>query len=456
MPSVYCWTILTGSTADTPHAMGVCRERSTAVSHAESYLLRGDGFLASIEVARPSISTHTLDPCYERTDLSWIGRRTRAGTVAWSTIPGRAPAEPMRQDGAMKLRIFTEPQQGASYATLRAVAKEAENLGFDGFFRSDHYLKMGDVSGLPGPTDAWATLAALAAETTRVRLGTLMTSATFRLPGPLAIAVAQVDEMSGGRVELGIGAGWYEAEHTAYGIPFPSLAERFGKFSEQLAVITGLWETPPGQTFSFDGQYYQVTDSPGLPKPAQRPRPPVIVGGAGARRTPALAARYADEFNAPFKSVADSGALFDRVSSACAEAGRDPESMIFSAAQVVCCGRDSTELERRAAAIGREVGELRENGLAGTPEEIVAKLEEFASVGASRLYLQILDLNDLEHLELIASAVGPAAGAIRVREKAAGGADRNIVLYRIILAARTQSKARVAVARPSELSAWNS
>jgi F420-dependent oxidoreductase-like protein len=307
----------------------------------------------------------------------------------------------------MRLRIFTEPQQGASYATLRRVATTAEDLGFDAFFRSDHYLKMGDVSGLPGPTDSWATLAGLAVETSRIRLGTLVTSATFRLPGPLAVTVAQVDEMSGGRVELGIGAGWFEAEHKAYGVPFPTLKERFDRFAEQLAIITGLWETPEGQTFSYDGSYYQVTDSPALPKPAQRPRPPVIIGGSGRRRTPELAARYADEFNANFVSPADSARLFGRVREACEAAGRDPSSMAFSAAQTVCCGKDETELARRAAAIGREVAELRENGLAGTPNEIVDKIGTFAETGASALYLQVLDLSDLGHLELLAAEVMP-------------------------------------------------
>jgi F420-dependent oxidoreductase-like protein len=307
------------------------------------------------------------------------------------------------QNEAMRLRIFTEPQQGASYAALRAVALTVEELGFDGFFRSDHYLKMGDVSGLPGPTDAWATLAALAAETTRIRLGTLMTSATFRLPGPLAITVAQVDEMSGGRVEFGFGAGWYEAEHTAYGIGFPPVTERFDRFAEQLAIITGLWETPEGETFSHQGSYYQVTDSPGLPKPVQRPRPPVIIGGSGPRRTPALAARYADEFNVPFSSPSVTATLFDRVREACAAAGRDPQTMDLSAAQVVCCGRDEAELRRRAAAIGRDLEELRTDGLAGTPGELAAKIGEFAKLGATRVYLQVLDLGDLDHLELLAT-----------------------------------------------------
>jgi F420-dependent oxidoreductase-like protein len=307
----------------------------------------------------------------------------------------------------MRLRIFTEPQQGASYSTLRAVAVAAEELGFDAFFRSDHYLKMGTVSGEPGPTDAWATLAGLAVETSRIRLGTLVTAATFRLPGPLAITVAQVDEMSGGRVEFGLGTGWFDAEHKAYGVPFPSLGERFDRFAEQLAIITGLWETPVGSTFSFDGQYYQLADSPALPRPAQRPRPPVILGGNGRKRTPALAARYADEFNVPFSSPADSAALYERVSSACSAAGRDPSAMTFSAAQVVCCGKDEASLIRRAAAIGRSLDELRANGLAGSPAELVDKIGVFASHGASAMYLQVLDLSDLDHLELLASEVLP-------------------------------------------------
>src|SRR5947207_12322729 len=196
----------------------------------------------------------------------------------------------------MQLRIFTEPQQGAGYATLLSVTKAAEELGFDAFFRSDHYLTMAG-SGLPGPTDAWITLAGLARETSRIRLGTLLTPVTFRLPGPLAISVAQVDVMSGGRVELGLGAGWYDREHTAYGIPFPPLGERFERLEEQLAVISGLWTTPPGERFTLRGRHYAVEESPALPKPIQRPHPPIVLGGAGATRTPRLAAGYASEYN---------------------------------------------------------------------------------------------------------------------------------------------------------------
>ncbi|MDA8047709.1 MAG: LLM class F420-dependent oxidoreductase [Actinomycetota bacterium] len=305
----------------------------------------------------------------------------------------------------MRLRIFTEPQQGASYDQLLAVARCAEEEGFDAFFRSDHYLKMGGGDGLPGPTDAWTTLAGLARDTTRIRLGTLVTSATFRRPGPLAVTVAQVDAMSAGRVELGLGAGWYEEEHRAYGIPFPPTRERFDRLEEQLAVITGLWTAR--SPFSFDGRFYQVSDSPALPKPVQDPHPPVILGGAGAKRTPGLAARFADEFNTPFLSPADAGAQFDRVRAACSAVGRDPGSIRFSSAVVVCCGSDQPEVARRAAAIGREVDELRANGLCGTPAQVADRLREWAAAGAATAYLQVLDLSDLDHLRLIGREVAP-------------------------------------------------
>ena len=307
----------------------------------------------------------------------------------------------------MQLRIFTEPQQGADYGRLLAVARATEELGFDAFFRSDHYLKMGDVSGLPGPTDAWVTLAGLARETSRIRLGTLMSPATFRLPGPLAISVAQVDDMSGGRVELGLGAGWYAQEHAAYGIPFPGAQERFDRFEEQLAIITGLWTTPEGKTFSFAGSYYTLVDSPALPKTAQRPHPPVLIGGQGPRRTPRLAAKYADEYNVAFANLAQTAAAYGRVREACTAAGREAGSLVYSAAQVVCCGRDEAEVARRAAAIGRDVSDLRANELAGTPAEVVDTIGRFAEEGTGRIYLQVLDLHDLDHLELLASEVLP-------------------------------------------------
>jgi F420-dependent oxidoreductase-like protein len=302
----------------------------------------------------------------------------------------------------MDLRIFTEPQQGATYDKLLTVAKATEDLGFDAFFRSDHYLRMGSVDGLPGPTDAWITLAGLARETKRIRLGTLMTAGTFRLPGVLAIQVAQVDQMSGGRVELGLGAGWFEEEHKAYGIPFPK--EKFARLEEQLAIVTGLWATEVGKTFSYEGTHYQLTDSPALPKPAQA-KVPVLIGGHGASRTPRLAARYADEFNMPFGSLEDSERQFGRVREAAEEAGRKGEDLVYSNALVVCVGKDDAEVARRAGAIGREVDELKTNGLAGTPAEVVEKIGRFQAIGSQRLYLQVLDLDDLDHLELISAQV---------------------------------------------------
>jgi F420-dependent oxidoreductase-like protein len=307
-------------------------------------------------------------------------------------------------------RVFVEPQQGATYADQLAVAKAAEALGYSAFFRSDHYLAMsGD--GLPGPTDSWVTLAGIARETSTIRLGTMVTSATFRHPGPLAISVAQVDEMSGGRIELGLGAGWFEAEHKAYAIPFPALGERFERLREQLDIITGLWTTPEGETFDYAGRHLSVVDSPALPKPLQRPHPPIIIGGGGPKRTPALAAKFAAEFNAPFMPLDGVIASYDRVRSALSDAGRAPESLTYSAAFVVCAGRDDAQVSARAAAIGREVDDLRANSpLAGTPAEIVDKLGPFAEAGVQRVYLQLLDMSDLDHLELFASAVVSTLG----------------------------------------------
>ena len=304
----------------------------------------------------------------------------------------------------MRLRVFTEPQQGASYQQLLRVAQAAETFGYDAFFRSDHYLRMGDGAGLPGPSDAWTTLAGLARETSRIRLGTLVSPATFRLPGPLAITVAGVDQMSDGRVELGFGAGWFAAEHEAYGIEFPPTAERFDRFAEQLAIVDGLLRTPIGQRFSYDGKHYQLVDSPALPKPVQSPRPPIILGGSGRRRSAALAVAHADEYNVAFSPLEETRQVFDRVRTAAAEAGRE---LRYSAAQVICVANSEYRLTKRAAAIGRGVAELRENGLAGSPAEVIDKIGRYAEAGASLMYLQLLDLSDLDQLELIAAEVMP-------------------------------------------------
>ncbi|GAA5184420.1 LLM class F420-dependent oxidoreductase [Rugosimonospora acidiphila] len=302
----------------------------------------------------------------------------------------------------MRLVIFVEPQQGATYADQLRVARHAEELGYDGFFRSDHLLSMGEGDGMPGPTDAWATLAAIAEGTSTIRLGTLVTSATFRLPGPLAITVAQVDQMSGGRVELGLGAGWYEAEHTAYGVPFPPVGERFDRLEEQLAIITGLWQTPAGEKFSFSGKHYSLTDSPALPKPVQPGGPRVIVGGHGPKRTPSLAVRYADEFNVGFGTVEQTRQAFERVTIACEQyerAASGRAAPVRSAAQTIACGLTEEDARRRAERIGRTPP------LYGTPDQVVEQIGAYAELGVERLYLQILDLADLDHLDVIASRV---------------------------------------------------
>jgi F420-dependent oxidoreductase-like protein len=310
----------------------------------------------------------------------------------------------------VELRIFAEPQEGATYEQQLAMARAAEQHGFGAFFRSDHLLRIAPGDRGPGPTDSWVTLGALARETSTIRLGTMVTSATFRLPGPLAVSVAQVDEMSGGRVELGLGTGWFEAEHLAYGIPFPSFGERFDRLEEQLEIVTGLWRTQPGGSYEFSGRHYTLAPGPALPKPVQRPHPPVIVGGLGARRTPALAARFASEYNVPFAGVETARERIAGVRAACGAAGRDPDELVYSHAVTVCCAESEAELERRAARIGRPVEDLRQSGAAGTPEEVAARLREYREAGASRSYLQVIDLDDLEHVALIAAEVAPHLG----------------------------------------------
>ena len=312
----------------------------------------------------------------------------------------------------MELRIFAEPQEGASYEQQLAMALAAEEQGFGAFFRSDHLLRIKPGDGSPGPTDSWVTLGALARETSTIRLGTMVTSATFRLPGPLAVAVAQVDAMSAGRVEIGLGTGWFEDEHLAYGVPFPSLGERFERLQEQLEILTGIWSAPAGSTFEFSGRHYNLAPGPALPKPVQRPHPPVIVGGLGPRRTPALAARFAAEFNVPFAGVGTARERFAGVREACLRAGRDPEELVYSHAVTVCCAENEDELRRRAGRIGRDIEDLRANGAAGSPAEVASRLAEYAEAGASRSYLQVIDLDDLDHVALIAAEVMPKLAGI--------------------------------------------
>ncbi|SDO44163.1 probable F420-dependent oxidoreductase, Rv1855c family [Nakamurella panacisegetis] len=314
----------------------------------------------------------------------------------------------------MDLRIFTEPQQGASHADLLAVAQATRAGGFSAFFRSDHILAMGAGDGLPGPSDSMVSLGALASSVPDIRFGTLVTAATFRHPSMLAIAAATIDDISGGRLDLGLGAGWYEAEHRAYGVEFgSSFGERFDRMTEQLEILTGLWGTPIGERFDHEGRYYQLAGAPGLPKPIQtgrdgRPRIPLVLGGHGPKRTPALAARFADDFNVGFSDLAATTAGHDRVRAACEAIGRDPGDVVYSAALPVCCGSNPQELARRAAAIGRDLDELRSTGLAGSPAEVLDQLGAFAAAGTQRMYLQVLDLHDLDHIALLGEHVRPA------------------------------------------------
>ncbi|MFF8186540.1 LLM class F420-dependent oxidoreductase [Microbacterium sp. NPDC016588] len=305
----------------------------------------------------------------------------------------------------MEYCLFTEPQQGFSYDDQLAFARSAETHGLDGFFRSDHYLRMGDGDPLPGPTDAWTTLAGLARETSRIRLGTLVSSVTYRVPGILAIQVAQVDAMSGGRVELGLGTGWFEAEHAAYGIPFPP--KRFDLLEEQLAIVTGLWSTPAGETFSFEGANYRLDAAPALPKPVQSPVP-VIVGGGGPKRTPALAARFATEFNIGFVPEDVVAEKFAVVRAACEDIGRDPASLKLSVALPTIVGPDDAAIERRATAIGQTRAQF-DNGanLIGRPEQIAEKVERLRALGAERVYFQLLDLRDIDHADEVGTELLP-------------------------------------------------
>jgi F420-dependent oxidoreductase-like protein len=307
------------------------------------------------------------------------------------------------------MRVFTEPQQGASYDQLLAVARTAEDCGYGAYFRSDHYLKMGSVSGLPGVTDAWTTLAGLARDTSTVRLGTLVTPVTFRHVGSFPVITAEIDHMSGGRIEVGLGAGWYEDEHRAFGLPFPSVKERYDLLEDQLDILHGVWAASAGDVFEHAGRTCSVRIDADMVRPLQRPHPPVVLGGQGGTRAARLAAAYADEYNVAFQPVEATRAVHERVRIACDAAGRDQATMVWSAGQVLCCGTSESELQRRAAAIGRELDELRENGFAGTPAEILEKVARFAAAGVERFYLQVLDLTDLDHLRLVAEEILPHA-----------------------------------------------
>jgi F420-dependent oxidoreductase-like protein len=305
----------------------------------------------------------------------------------------------------VKLRVLMEPRHGATYDRIVAMAQATEEAGFDAFFRSDHYLGIdaGDPEYLP--TDSWTTLGGLARETSRVKLGTLMTAGTYRNPAVLAMAVASADQMSNGRIVLGIGTGWYEREHQAFGIPFPPIRERFDRLEEELQILGGLWTTPRGETFSFQGRFWQLHECANFPALVQRPRPEIVIGGTGPRRTPLAAARFADEFNSGGgKGTAE---RFANVRGICEEIGRDPSTLRLSVTTQVICGSTRAEAQRRLERLGPPGARMLANGAVGDVSEVVAALQALAEVGSEIAYLHIFDIDDLDHIRLIGSEVLP-------------------------------------------------
>lgn len=316
----------------------------------------------------------------------------------------------------MRFALMSEPQQGLSYAEIVALARAAEDAGFETYFRSDHYAGFPVGAGRP-TTDAWATLAGLARDTSRINLGALVSPVGFRPPGNLAKVVATVAEMSAGRVELGLGAGWNDLEHRQHGLPFPAVAERFEMLEEQLAIIHGLWTEPDG--WGFAGRYWQVSDAMFQPKPAAPPgrrHPNLIVGGRGRPRMAALVARYADEFNVTSANPQSAAEAFERVRAACVQAGRDPTQVTMSAMVGVLVGETSADVQRRSdellAIVGAAPGEAdawleegRRRWIFGTPDEARRRVAEFAAAGAQRMMLQTFLPRDLEMVRLLGSVL---------------------------------------------------
>jgi alkanesulfonate monooxygenase SsuD/methylene tetrahydromethanopterin reductase-like flavin-dependent oxidoreductase (luciferase family) len=291
----------------------------------------------------------------------------------------------------MRVALMIEGQEDVSWEQWLALARACEASGIESLFRSDHYQSVFQDPDRVA-LDAWATISALAAVTERVRLGTLVSPVTFRHAGEIAKVVATADHVSGGRVELGLGAGWNEREHEAFGFPFPELRERMVELERQLRHVRGQWAELS-------------------PRPVQDPRPPLIVGGTAGPRSCRLGARYADEYNTVFASVEDCAERKERVDAACRAEGRRP--ILFSLMTGCVVGRDRAEVERRAGVVaertGMDVADLLESDrtITGTVEQVVARIGEYAQVGVGRVYLQHLDHADVEMVELIGAEVVP-------------------------------------------------
>jgi F420-dependent oxidoreductase-like protein len=309
----------------------------------------------------------------------------------------------------MQLCVMIEGQEGVSWPQWGALAEACERHGIPALFRSDHYLPL-DGHEEREATDAWATICALAATTTSLRLGTLVSPATFRHPAVLAKAAATADVISGGRIEVGMGAGWHAREHAAFGFPFPSTVERLDVFAEQLEIVRGLWGPGP---FSFTGSHYRLDSVDARPKPVQ-PRMPLIVGGSGGRRSAALAARFADEYNTPFATPAEARERRRVAEQAWRDAGRDPATLRFSVMTGTALGRDAAEAAERARAIGMRQGVRGftppESWISGSVDEAAERLRALADAGVDRVMLQLLLHDDLEQIALIG---GPLADAVR-------------------------------------------
>ena len=310
--------------------------------------------------------------------------------------------------------VMLEPQEGGTYEEMLALARRAERLGFGGFFRSDHYHPM-NVPLESWATDCWATLAGLARDTERIRLGSMVSPMTFRHPSEFAKVVATIDQMSGGRIEVGMGVGWFEKEHVAFGLPFPPTKERVDRFEESLEVCTRLWADGPA---SFEGKLFQLKDAPGYPKPAQRPHPPIIIGGGGPRRTPALAARFADEFNVFGGDVGVFVERKQRVVAACEKIGRDPSSIRFTWAGPTVVGTDERDLRRRSQGrldynnqkddVGEWIESMRSHGMfIGTLEQLAEQIGALKEAGCSRWYFQFVPVDDDGMLEIIVDELAP-------------------------------------------------